>query len=431
MSMSEAPSRFARFEFLGSAMFTNALVTAIVATAASTFTLTRLIGWAGLIGVLSTLAVLAICSGIMRRSTLDWQGLLPISLIAFLAWSALTIVWSQYQWVTLSGLLYQFVFALLAVYIALTRDMIQIVRVFGNVLRFVLGSSLVLEVISGILVDAPIRLLGIEGNIVTGEPVQGIVGDSTQLGVLSLLAGVTFWIELSTRSVHRPTAFVSLGGAAFMVLLTHSTVITSVAGLLIIAGLVLTGIRSAKPEARQPITWALLSAAFVTFVIGAIFRDRLLDAIQGSDQLANKLGLWRQIQTTYIPINNLEGWGWIGKWNTDLVPFIAFRQVRGNDYASAYNTFIDVWFQVGLVGLVIFLGLVGLALVRSWHLAVRQPSVVYLWPALVLVGLVALSITESVILVDFCWMVLVICVVKSANKLSWRLTFARIRPAIE
>jgi len=397
---------------------------------ACAFPLTRVLGWAGFIAALSTLVVLAVISGYSRRESLDWQGLLPISLIAFLAWCALSIVWSEYQWATLSSLLYQLAFALLAVFIALTRDMIQIVRAFGNVLRFVLGVSLSLEVISGIIVDSPIRLLSIEGNLTTGEPIQGLPGDSTQLGILALLAGVTFWIEYSTKSVHRPTAIVSLVGAAVMIALTRSTVITGVAVLVTIAAFVLVGIRRVRPGARQPITWALLAVAALTLIIGAIFRTRILSAIQGSDQLANKLGLWREIGLL-IPTNSLEGWGWIGKWRTEIAPYLGFPQVRSNDYASAFNSILDVWFQVGLVGLAIFCGLTGLALVRSWHLAVRQPSVVYLWPALILVSLVATAVTESAILVDFCWLTLVICVVKSAHKLSWRVAFARIRPAIE
>ena len=417
-------------EFLSSPRFVTAVTTVTVAMGACSFAIVKIFGWAGYIGALAALVVLAAASGLARRQHIDWQGLLPISLIAFLSWSALSIVWSGYQWATLSSLMYQLAFAALAVYIALNRDMIQIVRVFGNVLRFVLGASLVLELVSGIIVDSPIPLLSIEGNLATGEPVQGLPGDSTQLGILALIGGITFWVELATRSVERPVAVLSLVGAAFMVSLTHSTVITAAAIVVTVAALVLEGIRRVRPAARQPLTWALLSLAVVALVIVVIFRSRILDAIQGSDQLANKLGLWRQI-STLVEVNNLQGWGWIGKWRTEIPPYVGFPQVRSSDYASAFNSVLDVWFQLGFVGVVIFCILIGLALVRSWHLAVRQPSVVYLWPALILVCLISTAVTESSILIDFCWLTLIICVVKSASKMSWRLTFARIRPAIE
>jgi hypothetical protein len=57
--------------------------------------------------------------------------------------------------------------------------------------------------------------------------------------------------------------------------------------------------------------------------------------------------------------------------------------------------------------------------------------VVYLWPALTLVALIGTAFTESALLIDFCWLTLVICVVKSANKLSWRTAFERLRPPMQ
>ena len=49
--------------------------------------------------------------------------------------------------------------------------------------------------------------------------------------------------------------------------------------------------------------------------------------------------------------------------------------------ASGMNAYLDVWFQLGLPGLVAF---VGLAFIRLWLLASRQRGFVYAWLALVL-----------------------------------------------
>lgn len=423
---SKSPS-LDKVEFLGSPQFVNALTAAAIGTAASSYAIVELMGWPGMVAILTTEVLLAVASAFVRRDQLDWTGILPISLIAFLGWCITSVIWSEYQWATLSSVMYQFAFAALAVYIGVTRDMIQIVRAFGNVLRFILGLSLALEVFSGILLDGPIRQLGIEGDITLGGPIQGITGDATHLGILALIGGITFAVELVTRSVTRPRAIVSLVGAAFIIVFTTSNIIMTVGGALVVAAFILVGIRRVRPAARPAITWTLLSlgAAFLVFVLA--FGERILDSLRANDQLQGRLGLWREV-VQFLQINNLEGWGWIGNWRTELAPFLVFRQVRGEDYASAFNSFLDVWFQVGLVGLVIFIVLVGLTLVRSWHLAVRQLSIVYIWPALVLMALVATAITESALLVEFGWLTLVICVVKSSNKMSWRLAFERIRP---
>ena len=117
-------------------------------------------------------------------------------------------MWSDYQWATFAGVVYQLIFAFLAVYIALVRDAIQIVRVVGDVLRVLLTASLALEVLSGLLLDLPIRFLGIEGNIAVGGPIQGLFGTRNQLSIVALIAFVTFLVELRTRSVRPPVAAV-------------------------------------------------------------------------------------------------------------------------------------------------------------------------------------------------------------------------------
>ncbi|MFC5858922.1 hypothetical protein [Agromyces flavus] len=59
------------------------------------------------------------------------------------------------------------------------RDTIQIVRAFGDVFRVLLAVSLALEVLSGVLLDLPIAFLGIQGDIASLGPIQGIFGSRT------------------------------------------------------------------------------------------------------------------------------------------------------------------------------------------------------------------------------------------------------------
>ena len=111
-------------------------------------------------------------------------------------------------------------------------------------------------------------------------------------------------------------------------------------------------------------------------------------------------------------------------WRPEILPFLAIDTEAARPSASALNAYLDVWFQLGLVGLFAFLVLATLALVRSWLLASRRRSTVYTWPALVLVALTACSFAESSILVEFGWLTLVVCTVKASRELSWRQAFA-------
>ncbi|HQG71024.1 MAG TPA: exopolysaccharide production protein, partial [Rhodoglobus sp.] len=82
-------------------------------------------------------------------------------------------------------------------------------------------------------------------------------------------------------------------------------------------------------------------------------------------------------------------------------------------------------FQLGLIGLLLFLGLVVLTFTRSWLLAGQRRSLIFAWPALVLVALLSASLAESSLLVEYGWMTFVVCSVKAARELSWRRAFAR------
>lgn len=64
------------------------------------------------------------------------------------------------------------------------------------------------------------------------------------------------------------------------------------------------------------------------------------------------------------------------------------------------NAYLDVWFQLGLPGLVAF---VGLAFIRLWLLASRQRGFVYAWLALVLLVLLNTALAESYLPVEFGW----------------------------
>ena len=74
------------------------------------------------------------------------------------------------------------------------------------------------------------------------------------------------------------------------------------------------------------------------------------------------------------------------------------------------------------------LALVGVALVRAWLLASSRRSVVYVWPALMLVVIAVTSFAESFALGEGGWMLLVVCAVKAARDMSWRDALAAGRP---
>ena len=410
----------AALELLRAPRATAALTTAGAGLVATAFTLQQVIGWPGYIAALVVLVALLAASLIARRDEIDWHwAILPISLLAYLGWLGLSVLWSEYERVTITSFGYLVLVTFVGVYIGLSRDTIQVIRSFGDVLRAVLLVSLVLEVLSGIIFDAPIAALNIQGELAYGGPISGLVSTRNQLGLIAAIAVVTFAIEWRTRSVTRYVAIPSLALAVGTIVFTRSPVAGMVTVVLLLAGAALYGIRRLPEARRQFAQYAVLGALALFAALSWAFRAPIIALFNATGELEFRLQLWQRV-LDFVPVHWLEGWGWAGIWNSSTPPYAGLTPTDGRPHDSALNAIVDLWLQVGAVGVFVFLALVGLAFVRSWLLAGRRRSVVHTWPALVLVALITVSVAESSILTGFGWLLFVICCVKASAELSWR-----------
>ncbi len=407
---------------LSSPRLSAALTTTSIGTAVLSYTIRQTIGWAGLIGVLVGLVALTMASLAAQWKQIEWRGLLPLSLLVFVGWAVASLFWSQYQWSTLAGLLYLGTFTILGVYVGLARDTIQIVRSFGDVLRFVLAASLALEIFSGLVIDAPIRAFGIAGDIADVGPIQGLLGTRNQLGLLAVLALVTFAIELLTRSVGRATAVFSIIGASIVLILTRAPLAYGALIITAIGALVIWGLRHARPALRPYFQVATLVLTAVVATIAWVYRGVIVHVFNAGGDLTYRLVIWQHVFALFRQYP-LQGWGWIGMWRDNVVPFLQLSQAPGRITNSSLNAYLDVLFQLGIVGFLFFLVFLGLVFTRSWLLASRRRNIVFSWPALALIVLLIGALAESSLLVEWGWLTLVVCSVKASRELSWRRAF--------
>ncbi len=284
-------------------------------------------------------------------------------------------------------------------------------------LRAIIAVSLLLEILIGLELDTSFPLLGIQGNLASGGPIQGIMGTRNSMGLVALIALVTFGTEVLTRSIGRAWGITSIAGAAVTILLSQSPVILGVLAILVIASLALLGIRRVTAESRRYWLIGIGSAALAAIVIAYAARDQLIATIGATGVLKYRLNLWDML-FPYIQQHSLEGWGWVGAWPNDLSPFWLIDPPI--DHLSALNAYFDVWFQLGSIGLFTFLVFAALAIIRAWILATQKRSRIFVWPALILLLLLVTSSMESGVLIEWGWLVLVTCSVKVAQHVSWR-----------
>ncbi len=354
-----------------------------------------------------------------RRRELSLLRLVPVSLVLFAGWAAASMLWTTSRtqtalgWLSLAGI------ALIAVVIGHVRDTLQTARALGDAMRVALSVSLGLEILSGVLLDMPFPVFGITGAIADGGPIQGIFGTRNLLGFVTVVALITFVIEWRTASVRPGTALYSVIVAGALAVLSDSPTVLVLAIAVAAATGVLAAVRHAAPHRRPALQWTLGAVVAAVLIAAYALRDLITQWLGAGTDFSMRTDLWHT-SLELMQVKPIAGWGWFGPWSDAVFPFTAINYIAGDHHQSALNAFVDVMLQLGWVGFLLFAGLCGLALVRSWLAASERRAVVFAWTPLMLVALLVDSMFESFTLIGFGWLILVVCAVRASASRSWR-----------
>lgn len=404
---------------LASAEMARAFTIAVLAAVFSSLAIQRMSSPVTLATVVSLLCLLGAAILWVRREELSLLRIAPTSLLFFLAWALVSIVWTTDKSDTLFAWVALFGYGFLAITVGHIRDTLQTVRALGDTLRMLLLVSLGLEILSGVLFDVPFSFLGIQGNLALGGPIQGIFGSRNMLGFVAVIALITFVIEWRSQSLEARIAIPSIGLATMLAILSASPTVLVLAFAVGVVTVALTIVRHAQAERRTAVQWVL--GVLVAMALAAAFALRhpiiaLMDA--GSD-FSIRADLWNTI-LDFVGARPVQGWGWFGAWSSGEMPFFHINFLLDEQHRSALNAYFDVLLQLGTAGLVLFLLLGGIATVRSWLVASVRRSVVYAWTPLMLVTLAVESMFESFTLVGAGWFLLVLCALRAGQSRSWR-----------
>lgn len=406
-------------DLAAAAAFRQALTVVVFGLSLATPFVRVVLGWPGELAALAALVLMAAVSLAARRGEIEWRGILPLSLLAFGSWASLSVFWSEYTWATMGGVLYAAAFAFLGAFIALSRDLIQVVRALGDALRAILIASIAIEVIAGILLDTALPFLGVTGSLTSGGPIQGIAGTRNSLGFLAGLAILTFWIEIRTQSLRRVVSIPFLVLAVGMVLVSGSPVTFVVLAVTALAGLLLVVLRRIPPRARATVQPIMLALAIVAAILAWIFRTRILRLLDAASDFEARISVWQTL-SALSEQHPVEGWGWVGMWPYEVFPFSTVQLPSGRPAGSALNAFIDTYFQLGLVGMLLLVLALGLGFTRAWLIASEARSTVNVWPPLTLALLGATAMAESYLIAEGGLVLAVAACIAAARKRSWR-----------
>lgn len=383
------------------------------------------LGWTVWVVACLALAIFALAL-FLRAKPIETMRFVPYAFTGFIALLALSAAWSAYPLQTAIGFLGTLITVFFGLFLTQQFSWRDLLRIFANVFRFILASSILFELYAALVVQGPIAPVfknyegpvppsgayyWTQGHLLDGVRIQGIVGNANLLAYVAMLGFIMFAIQYAIRAHKRAIAVSSMALAALCLALTRSAGIgaamMAVAAVAVVA-LVAEGHDRETRHRYYRVAWTGFG---VVAFFGLVYREQLFTLIGKSPDMTGRNDIWRAV-LGLIWERPLQGWGWISYWMPGVKPYEGLI-VRDNvTYYQAHNSYLDVWLQVGIFGMLLFLAVLTVTFVKLWRLAVRHTSPLYLWPLLVYVGLLVQNLTESRMIVELGWLLVVIFVVK-------------------
>ncbi len=380
-------------------------------------------GWGAIVVVFLTLAVVELV-----RSRLDVRRL-PLLLLVTLVLMALSIAWSAYRVESVLGVVLTLAATAYGVFLATCFTWAELVDALTRAMRTALGLSLLFELVVSLIVRAPVLPLFVDYSgvdkipnafywsrdlLLEGGRIQGIVGNANILAMIALLALVA---GIARRIAGRGTllGFVAWTAVAVGVLaLTRSTTILVAAVAVAVVVLLAWFARRGSGARRVATAVGLVVGSVAVAALAVVFRAPLLALAGRSSDLTNRLDIWASV-TELAAERPVAGWGWISYWAPWVAPFDDLAVIKGVTYLQAHNAWLDVFLQLGILGLVVVGLFVLTTLLRSWVYAMDGPRETALLPFALLAALLVQSLAESRLLIEIGWALLVIVSIRTAT----------------
>jgi hypothetical protein len=349
----------------------------------------------------------------------------PLPLAALLIWMAFSSVWSNYQLFSLAAFGVQLATTIVAVFFAIQFDWRQLLNLFANTIRLILFLSLVIELIAAVI--GPIKppfanfegdtppapaYWWVQGNLFQSERIQGFVGNANLISFIAVLGLVIFFVEYLVSARQQTRAIASMVAAAAFIALSRSASML-VALVIVVIAAIIAMIAEGKPRPvrHQIYRTTLWSSLFGLFLV-AVYWVEITDLLGRSADASGRFYIWQTVWSL-VEQRWVLGWGWISHWIPGVAPYEGLIVIENVPHFHAHNAFLDVWLQLGIIGLGIFLWLIWTTFARVWKVAVVHTNPLYFWPLFAFMVISTQALTESRLLIENGWMLLVLLALKS------------------
>ena len=383
-----------------------------------------LVGWNGYIALAAT-AVIASAVFIVTSSDKSVLRRFPLPLAVLLVLMGLSALWSNYPLISMAAFGVQLATTLVAVFFAIQFDWRQLLNIFANTIRFILLLSLIIEIVAAI--TGPIKppfanfegdtppapaYWWVQGNLFQSDRIQGFVGNANLIAFVAVLGLFVFFVEYLVGARKQTIAIASMVASAAFIALAKSASMWA-ALLIVLVASVVAMVAEGKPRpTRHKIYRATLWSSLFGLFLVAVYWVEITDVLGKTPDASGRFFIWQTVWTL-VQERWFLGWGWISHWIPGVAPYEGLIVIENVPHFHAHNAFLDVWLQLGIVGLLVFIWLLWTTFVRVWKVAVVHTNPLYFWPLFAFMVIATQALTESRLLIENGWMLLVLLALKT------------------
>lgn len=369
-------------------------------------------------------------NGHVSVAPLAWRRL-PWATLAYVALAGASVVWSQWPIATLQtwGLLVGT--TLPALFVAHVLTWPELLRTLELALKWVIGLSILFELWAALVVDGPIapnfvdvpegadpQIYWTRGELFDLDArVQGIVGNANVLAIIAIIAIIVIAARMAARRSMRGLQVVWLAAAALLYLRAGSATGYVALAVVAVALAAVLLVRRLRSSTGRGLVYAVFAAAAAAVLVGVLaFWDQVTDILGRSDGLSGRDQIWAAVLQRAVE-HPVLGNGFATPWPPWHPAFDGWIVDHDLSVFHAHDMWLDVFLQLGAVGVAVIAVVFIAAAWRAWFFAADRPrwdltadrpySSLSLVPLLVLAVLLTQGLTESGPLMLWGWMLMV------------------------
>ena len=395
----------------------------------------NLVGMTGAVVTLAavTATTLAIWIPAIARARpwpLDWRRL-PWAILGYVALAFVSVLWSRWPAATaLTGALLASL-TMHALFIGHMLSWREILRALASALKWLIGLSLAIELWVAAVLQHPIlpnffeapdgqinpHWYWVRGNLLGDGRIQGIVGNANILAALCLVAVIVFAVLMASGARWRVTLALWIALSAYLMIRASSATMFAAAVAALVTLVVALLVRRAAPARRTGLYVVALAGSAMLVVAAVLLRGPLLDLVGRTTDMTGRFRIWQTVLARAAE-RPLFGNGFSSPWVPSEAEIDGWLVDHGITVFHAHNMWIDVFFQLGAVGVVLMGFIVATLLWRAWFFAVDRPrwdlradrpySPLTLAPSLIGVVLLVQGLAESAPIMLWGWLLIVL-----------------------